>query len=106
MEKYRARSVEDLTGTLVTLAKRVHAPGLPAELREFVCMLKAQKLRHSNDAHAFCKCGGMQVLMSLLKLCGEAASKDSIVVLGTIGNLCALHDGSRHRVRKFKPLVF
>ncbi len=98
MEKYRTRSVEDLTETLVILAKRVHTPGLPAELREFVCMLKAQKLRHSSDAHAFCKCGGMQALVNLLQFC-EADSRDSIVVLGTIGNLCALNHDSRRRVR-------
>lgn len=99
MEKYLARSVEDLTETLVILAKRVHTPGLPAELRELVCMLRAQKLRHSSDAHAFCKCGGMKVLVDLLKFC-EANSRDSTAVLGTIGNLCALNHDSRQRVGK------
>lgn len=98
MEKYLTRSVEELTKTLVTLAKRVHPPGLPPELREFVCMLKAQKLRHSSDAHVFCKCGGMQVLVGLLKQCATD-SRDSMVVLGTIGNLCALNHHSRTKVR-------
>ena len=98
MEKYRAKTVEELTKTLLNLAKGVHTPGLPAELREYLSMMRVHKLRHSNDAHAFCKCGGMQVLVSLLKLC-EADSRDSVVVLGTIGNLCAISHDSRKIVR-------
>ena len=99
MEKYKAKTVEDLTKIVVVMAKSVHTPGLPAELRNLLSLLKIQKLRHSADAHAFCKCGGMQALVQLLQFC-EADSRDCITVLGTIGNLCALNQESRSSVRK------
>lgn len=102
MEKYKTKSVEELTKTLKVLALKVGNPGLSAELKDFLCMLKAHKLRHNEDAHAFCESGGMQVLLDMLKCC-EASSRDSTLVLGTIGNLCALNRQSRDIVRKSCP---
>lgn len=104
MEKYRSKSIEELAETLKNLSKRNHSPGLSAELRDFVCMLKAHKLRHTADAHAFCKCGSMEILLGLLQYC-EASSADVVVVLGTIGNLCALHQNARNIVRNFEILL-
>lgn len=100
MEKDRSKSVEEVTETLKILSKKVSTSGLSAELRDFVCMLKAHKLRHTTDAHAFCKNGGMQVLLELLQHC-EANNQDLIVVLGTIGNVCALHHSARSIVRNY-----
>lgn len=100
MEKYKSKSIEELAETLKILSKRNHTSGLSAELREFVCMLKAHKLRHTTDAHAFCKCGSMEILLELLQCC-DASSGDVVVVLGTIGNLCALHQSPRNIVRIF-----
>ena len=101
MEEYKSKSVEELTEVLKTLAKkREKSGGLAAELRDFIRMLKAQ-IRHTADAHAFCRSGGMQVMLELLKEC-EASSesrRDLIVVLGTLGNLCAIHHDSRSIVR-------
>ncbi len=105
MEKYRSRSVEELAEALKTLCDEGNVTGLSAELREFVCMLKAHKLRHTTDAHAFYKSGGMQVLLELLNHC-EVSSGDMVIVLGTIGNLCALNQESRNTVKeKYKFLV-
>lgn len=98
MEKYRSKSVEELTETLKTLSKvGINSTGLSVELREFVCLLKAHKLRHAADAHAFFHCGGMQVLVDLLKHC-EVSSQDMVVVLGTVGNICAIDQNSRNFV--------
>lgn len=98
MEKYRSKSIEELAESLKILSKKNHTSGLSAELRDFVCMLKAHKLRHAADAHAFCKYGSMEALLELLKCC-DASSGDMVVVLGTIGNLCALHQSARDIVR-------
>lgn len=104
MEKYKAKPIEELAGTLEILSKSSQAPGLSTELRDFVCMLKAHKLRHTADAHAFCKCGSMDILLELLQRC-EAGSGDVVVVLGTIGNLCALHQNARSIVRIMIVLI-
>ena len=78
-------------------------PGLSTEMRDLVCMLKAHKLRHGVDAHAFAKCGGIPVLINLMKECeGKSqVSRDLVLVLGTIGNLCALSSNSRSIVSNF-----
>lgn len=99
VENYKSKSIEELAETLKSLSRRSPAPGLSTELREFVCMLKAHKLRHTSDAHAFCKSGSMAVLLELLQQC-DASSRDAVVVLGTIGNLCALHQTARNIVRE------
>lgn len=101
MEKYKSRTVQELAETLKTMAKEGKLTGLSAEMNEFVPilrMLKTHKLRHATDAHAFCRCGGLQVLLDLLSPC-EVSSRDMVVVLGTIGNLCALDCNSRSIVR-------
>ena len=101
MEKYKSRSIEELMETLKVLSEGRNSTGLSAEMREFVCMLKAHKLRHMADAHAFYKCGGMRILLDLLSTC-EANSRDMVVVMGTLGNLCALHQHSRSSVSECK----
>lgn len=99
MEKYKFRSVEELAETLKRMSMEGKLAGLSSELREFVSRLKAHKLlRHTTDAHTFCKCGGLQGLLDLLSRC-EGSSRDMVIVLGTVGNLCALDSNSRNMVR-------
>lgn len=99
MEKYKFRSVEELAETLKRMSEGGESTGLSSEMREFVRMLKAHKLlRHANDAHTFCKCGGLQVLLDLLSQC-QGSSRDMVIVLGTVGNLCALDSNSRNMVK-------
>ena len=93
MDKYKDSNIEELSQVLKTLVRKNSGPGLSTELRELVCTLKSQKLRHSNDAHAFCVSmdNSMRVLLELLKDCeGSADQRDLVLVLGTVGNLCAL----------------
>ena len=100
MEKYESRSVQELAEALRAMAKDGKLTGQFAEMNEFVSILrslKTYKLRHASDAHAFCKCGGLQVLLDLLSLC-EVSSPTMVIVLGTIGNLCALDPNSRNIV--------
>lgn len=100
MDKYKYKSVEELAEVLKVLASKNQGPGVSAELRNLVSMFKAHKLRHSADAHAFCRRDGMQVLLDLLSTC-EGNSKDLLLVLGTIGNLCALSHHPRTKVNNF-----
>ena len=104
MEKYGNNDLEKLLEKLKTFASKQTRPGLSPELRELVGFLKSQRLRHRNDAHAFCSTigNGMRVLQDLLKDCeGASDSRDLVLVLGTIGNLCALESEPRKMVRLY-----
>lgn len=101
MDKYKDSDIGELAGVLKTLARKNSGPGLSPELRDLVCTLKSQKLRHSNDAHEFCVSmdSSMRVLLELLKDCeGSADNRDIVLVLGTVGNLCALGSEPRNIV--------
>ncbi len=103
MDKYESKSVEELTKILNMLIQKNQDPGLSTELRSFLCILKAHKLRHGGDAHAFSNGGGVEVLIALLEKCQEENGKynrDLVLVLGTIGNLCALSKKPRSIVSK------
>lgn len=107
MEKYSSRSVEELAETLNVMSQERKSTGLSAEMRELVCMLKAHKLRHTADAHVFCNCGGLQVLLDLLTFC--EVNRDMVMILGTIGNACALNSNCRSMVKQkivIKKLMF
>ena len=101
MDKYKDVSVVNLVETLKGFVRKKSGPGLSPELRELVGILKSQKLRHRNDAHAFCVDGnGMRILQDLLQDCERGKdSRDLALVLGTIGNLCALGSEPRKMVR-------
>ena len=104
MEKYKAKSIEELAETLNTLSKGQHTAGLSPELRDLLCMLKAHKLRHTNDAHAFCKNGCIETLLELLQCC-DASSGDVVVILGVIESLSALHPAARTTVSDLRSIV-
>jgi hypothetical protein len=100
MEKYKSETVQELAETLKTLSKGGKLTGQTAEMNEFLSilrLLKTYKLRHATDAHAFCRGGGLQVLLDLLSQC-EFSGRDMVIVLGTVGNLCALDQNSRNIV--------
>ena len=73
--------------------KRNTGPGLSSELRDFVCTLK--RLRHWRGAHAMC----LRNLLVLLRGC--EGSQDLLLVLGTVGNFCALGKEPRNIVSGF-----
>lgn len=69
--------------------------GLSAELRDVVYTLKAHELRSGRNAHAFRVGGGLAALLRLVTGCG---GRDAVLLLGAVGNLCALDTQSRREV--------
>ncbi len=103
MEKFKGKDTTKLLQTLKQCVGRNSGPGLSPELRELIGFLKSQRLRHRSDAHAFCASGqGMRILQELVRDCESGQdSRDLVLVLGTIGNLCALGTEARQTVRVY-----
>ena len=95
LRKQASASLPELTRELLRLAPASKGDGLSAELRDTVYVLKAYKLRSSRYAHAFRVGGG---LAALLRLLAAAAGRDAVLLLGALGNLCALDKQTRAQV--------
>lgn len=88
-------NLEELTRELLRLTSRRKGDGLSAELRDVVYTLKAHELRSGRNAHAFRVGGGLAALLRLAAGCG---GRDAVLLLGAVGNLCALDSQSRREV--------
>jgi len=69
---------------------------LGTDLRYLLRDLKSSKLRSSGITNAFCVAGGPQLLIKLLT--HWACSEDASLILGLLGNLCALSKDCREIV--------
>lgn len=87
--------IKELSERLVDL---VSGNEINRELIQLVHYLKSKSLRHERNAHAFRISGGLAALMRLLPLCTKHA-KNLTLLLGTLGNLCALEQETRSMVR-------
>lgn len=99
-QKYASQSLRELTEKLFELSERQKSGQLSTEMCDIVYVLKAQRLRSPSNAHAFRSCGGVKTMLRLLRVCKEAEWKGAPLVLGTLGNLCALEEGTRSEVRQ------
>lgn len=88
-------NLEELTRELLRLTSGRKLDGLSAELRDVVYTLKAHELRSGRNAHAFRVGGG---LAALLRLVAGCSGRDAVLLLGAVGNLCALDAQSRREV--------
>ncbi len=96
--EYASQSLREATEKLVDLSEKQKGGQLTTELCDVVYVLKTQRLRSAANAHAFRTCGGVKALMRLLRLCVECEGKAATLVLGTLGNLCALEAATRTEV--------
>ncbi len=95
-EKYASQSLREITEQLEQLSGSQKGGQLFTKLCDIVYVLKTQRLRSASDAHAFQTCGGLKALLRSLRACeGKAAA----LVLGTLGNVCALEGAARREVR-------
>lgn len=96
LQKNTSKSVEELTRALVTLTDASKGEILTSELKDWIYMLKVHRLRHCSDAHEFCSNGGVEALLKLLCRCSvNRESRDLVLLLGALGNVCALDKNCR-----------
>lgn len=100
LQNYANQTLAELTEKLVKCGKEEKNQNLTSRTRDVVYVLKAQKLRHSSNAHAFYGHGGVEALLVLLSLCAGCEGRDRGLLLATLANLCALHKGCRSKVCK------
>ena len=100
LQSYANQSLAELTEKLVKCGKEERSENLTSRTRDIIYVLKAQKLRHSSNAHAFYGHGGVEALLVLLSLCASCEGRDRGLLLATLANLCALHKGCRSKVCK------
>ena len=98
LQSYANQSLAELTEKLVKSSKEEKGHSLSSKTRDIVYALKAYKLRHSSNAHAFLDGRGVEALLSLLALCAEQEGRDRGLLLATLANLCALHSDCRTKV--------
>ena len=101
LQLYAQKSVGELTEKLLDLFERSKGGRLSNELCEVLYVLKAQKLRSIRPAHLFRTRGGLRALLQLISHCKECEARDLVLLLGTLGNLCALEHETRCAVSKF-----
>ncbi len=77
---------------------------LTEDMRKIVSRLKTSLLRHSSPSHAFNSCAGPQLLLQLLSQCA-CAGKDTVLLLGVLGNICALDESCRETVGGCDSLI-
>lgn len=87
-------NIKELSERLVDLASRNE---ISRELIQLIHYLKSKSLRHARNAHAFRISGGLAALVKLLPGCTKQA-KDLTLLLGTLGNICALEQETRNLV--------
>lgn len=92
---YAQKSVGELIQKLLTLAEGSKGGKLSNELKDVVYVLKAHKLRSSSHAHVFRTHGGLHALLKFISRCKECEGRDLVLLLGTLGNLCALEPDTR-----------
>lgn len=86
--------MKDYVDNLRELSRLHVGSTLSEETRCLVSELKSSVLRHTSPTHAFCILGGPQLLLQLLSQCA-CAGQDAVLLLGLLGNLCALDKSSR-----------
>lgn len=91
LQCYANQTLPELTEKLLKCSREEKGPNLTSKTRDIIYVLKAHKLRHSLNAHAFSNRGGVEALLALLKLCAGREGRDRGLLLATLGNLCALH---------------
>lgn len=91
LQCYSNQSLPELTEKLIKCSREEKGQNLTSKTRDIIYVLKAHKLRHSLNAHAFYNRGGVEALLSLLTLCAGREGRDRGLLLATLGNLCALH---------------
>lgn len=99
LQSYANQSLTELTDKLVKCAREEKGQTLSSRTRDIIYILKAHKLRHSGNAHAFDGRRGVENLLSLFSLCAEQEGRDRGLLLATLANLCALDRGCRSKVR-------
>ena len=99
-QKYSLQNLRDVTERLSELSESVKGGQLTTEVSDIVYVLKAQRLRSSCNAHAFRSFGGVQALLRLLRACREGEGREMVLLLGTLGNLCALEEETRTLVKR------
>ena len=100
LQSYAQRSVGELTQKLLDLFEGSKGERLSKELCEVLYVLKAQKLRSPSHAHLFRTQGGLRALLQLVSHCKECEARDLVLLLGILGNLCALEPETRCAVSK------
>ena len=98
MQKYASKSLHEITEQLVGLAESQKEERLSTELRDIVYFLKADRLRNAANAHAFRERGGLNALLQLVSCCSGGEGGDLVLLLGALGNICALDRQSRSAV--------
>ena len=98
LQRFASKGLTEVTQRLLGLVEEFKSERLTTELRDVVYVLKAQKLRSATNAHAFHAAGGVGALLQLLSRCKEGEGRDLVLLLGTIGNLCALERETRATV--------
>lgn len=66
------------------------------ELCDLIYTLKTQRLRHRKDAGSFCRAGGVSSLVRMLPVSEE--TRDHILLLSTIANVCWLDGNAKTQV--------
>lgn len=94
LQQYACKSLQEVTEELVRLVEADKRERLGVELQSIVFYLKAHKLRNVGNAHAFRVGGGLSALLHLTSQCKER-ERDLLLLLGTVGNLCALERETR-----------
>ena len=95
--KISDQDIKDAVERLRELIRAQEGASMSRDARKIVTELKASVLRHSNQAHTFNIAGGPQILVNLLSQCA-CAGQDAVLLLGLLGNLCALDSSSRDTV--------
>ena len=95
LHSYAQKNVGELIQKLITLSEGSKGGKLSNELKDVVYVLKTHKLRSSSHAHTFRTQGGLHALLKLISRCKESEGKDLVLLLGTLGNLCALEPDTR-----------
>ena len=98
MQKYVSKSLLEITEQLVGLVESQKDERLSTELRDIIYFLKADRLRNAANAHAFREGGGLTALLQLVSCCSRGEGEDLVLLLGTLGNICALDHQSRSTV--------
>ena len=95
-------NIKELSERLVYLARKNK---INRELVKLIHYLKSKSLRNVPNAHAFRLSGGLAALMKLLPRCTKQ-TKNLTLLLGTLGNLCALEQETREMVGEHTSMSF
>lgn len=94
------QSLCELTERLIKCSKEEKGHSLTSKTRDIVYVLKAYKLRHASNAHAFQSHNGVEALLALLSLCAGQEGRDRGLLLATLANVCALDGDCRAEVSR------